>query len=328
MKTPVETSRNEREKSRVRHSTTGEKGCNAFGSLQADLCQPSDDRLPGTAARAAPPWVCLAFPKSVSSIHPLPLGFPVSSWRRSGLVMAASLVFTQTTAFAQKTSLGGNVVAAVGGRSVAAAEVLISSLRLTTRSDSAGRYQLDQIPLGTHDVTVRAIGYQALTVKLDFLEGREVRATFQLTATTATLDTVNVKSTVEARWVQRLAEFEQRRQSGVGAFVSRDQLEKKASMTVPGILATLVRGIRTARIGGYDVAVSTRGGRNCAVQVLLNRMVMYNGERLYFDINSISADEILAIEYHTPYTTPSDLNGKPRGNFGGSRCGTLMFWMK
>lgn len=232
------------------------------------------------------------------------------------------------TTFAQNGSLTGKIFVAAGGKPVAAAEVLVPSLSLSTRSDSGGEYHLSMVPPGTHEVTVRSIGYQPLTAKIEFPAAKDVRANFQLTSTGPILETVKVNGALEPRWAQRLAEFDQRRHTGVGVFLTYDRIAKNSSMSVPAILTSMIPGLRIAKVNGADVAISSRGGRNCPLQILMNRLNMFNGESHYFDISSIEADEILGVEYYNAFSTPSELNGRPRGPYGGSRCGTLVLWMK
>lgn len=242
--------------------------------------------------------------------------------------MAIGLASLPECLTAQKGSLAGTVVMATGGTPLTAVEVSVPSLKLSTRSDSVGRYQLGSIPDGTHEVTVRSMGYQQLTTRIEFGGSTEVRAIFQLSSNAPTLETVNVKGALEPRWVQRLADFEQRRLGGVGVFLTHDKIEKNASMSVPAILRSFLPGVRVTRMGGSDVAISSRGGRNCPLQILMNRLNMYNGESLYFDVNAIVAAEMIGIEYYNAFSTPSEFNLRPRGPYGGSRCGTLVIWMK
>lgn len=217
---------------------------------------------------------------------------------------------------------------AAGSKPLESAEVFLPVLKLSTRSDSVGHYHIGAIPAGTHEVTVRSIGYQPLSAKIEVRTAQDVRANFQLNANGPILETVRVKGTLEPRWAQRLVEFDQRRQTGVGVFLTYDKLEKNSSMSMPAILTSLIPGVRIAKFGGSDVAISSRGGRNCPVQILMNRLNMFNGEGQYFDVNSIEADQILGVEYYNAFSTPSELNMRPRGPYGGSRCGTLVLWVK
>jgi|GEM_PF-1522409 len=285
------------------------------------LCRWCDGR-PATAC------VCLQDRNSVCSSSLRPAGSFVNVFRLAAVLVSSILALLPSNLVAQNGSLAGTIVVAVGGKPLAAAEIAVPTLKLSTRSDSVGRYLLSSIPAGTHEVTVRAIGYQLLSAKLEFRTSQEVRATFQMNSNAPTLETIKVQGTLDPRWARRLVEFDARRNGGVGVFLTHEKLEKNASMSVPAILATFLPGVRITRMGGSDVAISSRGGRNCPLQILMNRLNMYNGESLYFDVNSIEADEILGVEYYNAFSTPSEFNLRPRGPYGGSRCGTLVLWMK
>jgi hypothetical protein len=244
------------------------------------------------------------------------------------LLTILALALPPARTFAQTASLAGVVVVTPGGRPVVGAEILMPGLKRSTRSDSAGRFFMAAVPAGIHEVAVRSIGYEPATAKVVFRDSVAARIDIRLSSNATTLETIDVKGTMEKRWGERLLEFEQRRLAGVGVFLTYDKLQKNSLMSVPGLLTSFIPGVRVTRMGGSDVAISSRGARNCPLQVLMNRLNMYNGESVYFDVNSIQPGEILGIEYYNAFSTPSEFNLRPRGPFGGSRCGTLVLWMK
>ena len=228
---------------------------------------------------------------------------------------------------AQSSSLAGVVVVSPGNKPLASAEILMPGLKLSTRSDSTGRFHFGPFAAGTHEVLVRSIGYSPTAAKIVFRDSLEIRADFLMNASTV-LETVDVRGVLDKRWASRLVEFEQRRAGGIGVFLAYDKLEKNSAMSVPALLTSFMPGVRIARINNTEVAISSRGGRNCPLQILMNRLNMYNGEGMFFDVNSIESRDILGVEYYNAFSTPSELNLRPRGPYGGSRCGTLVLWVK
>lgn len=248
-------------------------------------------------------------------------------WRLAATLAACSLSLATTQLGAQSSSLAGSVLVSPGNKPLAQAEIMLPALKISVRSDSAGRFRIGPFPAGTHEIVVRSIGYNPSGAKITFHDSSEMRADFLVSAVTA-LETVAVRGKLEKRWADRLIEFDQRRVGGMGSFVTYDKIEKNSSMELSSLLSSMLPGLRFVRMGGSQVAVSARGGRNCAMQVLLNRMNMYNGESLYFDINSLETGDVLGAEFYNAFNTPSEFNLRPRGPYGGSRCGTLILWMK
>ncbi len=74
--------------------------------------------------------------------------------------------------------------------------------------------------------------------------------------------------------------------------------------------------------------VSTRGtgsllgADQCFVQVIVDRMVRYNGIQPLFNINMLEPGTIAGIEYFTTAQMPAQFNGT------GSACGTLVIWTR
>ena len=248
-------------------------------------------------------------------------------WRLAATLVASSFSLVETGLEAQSSSLSGSVLVSPGNRPLAGAEILLPALKISARSDSAGRFRLGPFAAGTHEIVVRSIGYNPSGATITFRDSSEIRADFLVSAVTA-LETIDVRGKLEKRWADRLVEFEQRRAGGMGSFITYDKIEKNSSMDLSSLLSSLLPGLRFMRAGGSQVAISARGGRNCAMQVLLNRMNMYNGESLYFDINSLETGDLLGAEFYNAFNTPSEFNIRPRGPYGGSRCGTLILWMK
>ena len=75
--------------------------------------------------------------------------------------ISAVLAFAQTGGIGR---LAGQALSAENGLGVSNATVAIAGTDLTTRTDLAGRYVLENVPAGTHDVTVGKDDYRPLTV--------------------------------------------------------------------------------------------------------------------------------------------------------------------
>lgn len=240
---------------------------------------------------------------------------------RISLLWLLIVALFSNPAIAQGSRLSGAVLTTVGELPIANAEIVFDNLKKSVRSDSAGKYQIGDLPNGTHHITVRSVGYEPYAASLTFKKNESVEADFVLNKLTV-LKPVDVL----APYATRLQDFESRRHAVAGKFLTFDQLSKQNHMSMSSIIAKNFPGLKINAIQGYNVITSR--GTKCAVQVLVNDVVQYNGEVIFFDANSIQTDAILGIEFYTPMFTPIEFMKRPRGPTGGSGCGTMMIWTK
>jgi hypothetical protein len=238
----------------------------------------------------------------------------------------------QTTASA---TLAGTVFIDTTDTPPANAEVIFERLKLSARTDRAGNFQISGIPAGHHDLVVRSVGYQPFVATMSFGVAQKVEADFMLQPTVTKLDRVDVKGTVDARYAIRLADFESRRRNGPGRFLTSDVFEKAVGQNMSQVLVSMIPGIRTSGKSSRQILVSRRTGKDCAVQAIVNGMVMFNGGGPNFDINSLFTGEVIGLEYYTLANTPAQFSGTamPRelGGVevpGGAYCGTVVIWTK
>ncbi len=240
-----------------------------------------------------------------------------------------------------RATLSG-VVTDSAGLPLANATVTIAALRLTAPADDRGEYRLTAIPLGTHLVTARAVGYEPATLTIDFPAGGERTRTFVMRLTRTTLDSVEVKA---KRFDPRMEEFEEHRRLGLGHFLTSEDLRRSEGQRLSSLLAmvpglALVNGrsnqawilskrmapsrgrcepwdgdnqrLRRPAAGG-SVYIPSRHEMSmgimcaCYAQVYLDGQLMNPGMPSDpFDVNSIPTHQIEAIEYFAhPSQTPS-----------------------
>lgn len=143
---------------------------------------------------------------------------------------------------AQETAaLTGRVVDEDTGDPIASARILLRG-REPVGADELGRFSLTDLPSGQIEVTIRALGYADLNVKLRLTAGRTLDQLFPMEFTGARLPDVEVRARVE-RLAPRYAEFERRRERGQGAFFRWDELKAGGYSSVGDALRT-VRGVR------------------------------------------------------------------------------------
>lgn len=248
--------------------------------------------------------------------------------------------------------IAGRVMVADSGRPpVAGAQASIARLRLTTTSDSSGRFRFRNVPPGAHLVVLRAIGFQAesSTVTMDFDEVVSWEVT--LKRATGTVLPERVVTAAGATVPAKLVEFTERQQLGIGRFISRDQLAKaEGGVRQTGDVISLVPGVVVRRGSNKAWVASGRatsvkcafctftvseltkcdqaaGARPaCFMDVYLDGALIYDSkhpENGLFDINSVPPDHIGGIEV---YTGAAQVPAKYNRTGGG--CGVLLIWTR
>ncbi|MFL5594265.1 MAG: carboxypeptidase-like regulatory domain-containing protein, partial [Gemmatimonadaceae bacterium] len=226
-------------------------------------------------------------------------------------IVAALAISTTAGAQSQSVLTGTVVVDATPSPPLGDAEIAVPGLKLVAHTDSSGRFFFNNIPKGSFRVTVRRVGYSGMAVNAKFSGSDTLAADFALTPLTVTLDTVSVKG--KAPVYGKFQEFEDRRHTGFGAFMTREQIDKERDRPL-GELMTRFPGVRVQRYGSEAAIASHRGGvrridafdrrkgapNACYAQVYLDGVRVYGGEagEPLFNINMIEASSIEGIEYY------------------------------
>jgi len=268
-------------------------------------------------------------------------------------VVAALLLSSIAQESSAQGEISGRVLAPDSGRPpVQGAEASISKLGRRALSDSSGRFRLQDVPPGQHVVVLRAIGFrsESSTVTIDFDE--VVSSDVVLTRSTGTLLPERVVSaSAPTPTPARLVEFMERREAGVGHFISREQLAKaEGGLRKTGDLIAILPGVN-ARKGGNKVWIATgratstgcafctmsveqlnradvaAGARPaCFMDVYLDGAMVFDSrhpENGLFDVNSVSPEHIAGIEaYSSAAQVPAKYNRT------GAGCGVLLIWTR
>jgi hypothetical protein len=231
----------------------------------------------------------------------------------------------------------GLVVRDSAERPIEGAEVVVQKAGKSGLTNGKGAFRLREIPVGTHDVVVRKVGYGPMTTQLTFTANRTVTRRIVLTPVQM-LGEVRVTAT---RLDPAMARFEANRKLGLGRFWTRADLESLDGLKVGSLLESapgvtvfegqwLVRrrGVNSWQSAGKVYQGETLAGGatqrlevDCPAMIYLDRTMLYaarEGE-LIPNLRSIAVESIEAIEYYPgPASTPaeySDLN---------SNCGVLV----
>jgi hypothetical protein len=235
------------------------------------------------------------------------------------LALAALLANAGPLRAQSKATLSGSVRSDSAGQPLSNAEVSIPSLRMRTRTDSAGHFRMDDIKPGAYDVVIRRLGFAPLRLSMTFEPDETTAQQFELSPSVYELEKVRVRSPDTARslYVDNITAFERRRRSGFGSFIGAQELQAASDRHMTTVLQT-IPNLRLYHLpSGPIVAGSEESGSKCYAQVY------YDGVKVNwaFDVNSLMPATLRGVEYYSNRASaPADFSASP------GYCGVLVFW--
>jgi hypothetical protein len=247
----------------------------------------------------------------------------VCSARATAAFVVAASVAVPTRASAQDPLPVGAISISVRdslGRSIAGAELTVEGTTVRGVTNERGEARFAAVRGGPATVRVRRLGYQP--VALDVMVDQRVPSTSVVTlaALPQRLSPIVVKG--GSNYTGRMAGFYQRRDLGIGHFVSRERLERDnpshlsdVFRRLPGVQVTSTRFIRNA--------IRFRGnGRQCWPLVWLDGAPLPTAE---FDLDFLSPGSIEGIEI---YSGISQIPPQFMGSRGLGSCGVIVVWSR
>jgi hypothetical protein len=263
------------------------------------------------------------------------------------------LVLALGSRAAAQAELQGHVFAEGGRRPLTNAEIAVPRLNIRTLSDSLGRYRLQHIPRGEHLVVTRAVGFRPDST-VTAVDGDETLVSdVILRVQLNTLPTVAVREASTPVVRGTMAAYEERKRLGIGRFIDRERLAKDENRRLGEILASNVPGLSVYRgTGSKSWAASGRTASTgkcamcrvskseimdptdaasgaplaCYLDVYLDGTAVYSSSArgaMLFNLNSIQANEIEAIEV---YTGTAQIPAQYNKTSGG--CGVMLIWTR
>lgn len=210
-------------------------------------------------------------------------------------------------------------------------------------SDRGGRY-LIAVPAGATSIMVRAVGYRPLKAPIAAGGNDTTIVDFRLTGQAVRLPDVITSAGRPATPSARTMEFERRRRTGTGAYLTRAQLAQNEALA-PSALLRVLRGMRliarpTECGGGYAAATLRTGSFGQALHCISDPRatfpagcylsIVLDGRSLWAydspeppNIDEFTLHNMEAIElYRGAGETP------PEFNQSGASCGVLVLWSR
>lgn len=211
-------------------------------------------------------------------------------------------------------------------------EIRFVTLGRGTLTNATGRFLLSDLPVGSHRILVRRVGYLPIEAMADLASIDTLELTLHLAPVPTRLATLEGRGTTAPVPPTRFREFEQRRHGDQGAFLTREDLDRRAASrftdilrSIPGLRLTSSNGTVTY-LGSGRASV---GEPPCWAQVILNGTVIYDPTT---DLGSVSGPpnldgfsprELEAVEY---YRGTADVPVQYLSR--GAICGTLILWSR
>lgn len=206
------------------------------------------------------------------------------------------------------------------GESIAGAELTVDGTNVHGVTDERGEIRFTAVRGGPATVHVRRLGFQPASINVLVDERAPAASIVTLNRLPQRLAPIVVRG--GTNYVGRMAGFYQRRDLGIGHFVSRERLEREnpTHLTdifrrLPGVQITSTRFIRNA--------VRFRGnGGACWPLVWLDGAPLPTAE---FDIDFLSPQSIEGIEV---YSGISQIPPQFMGTRGLGSCGVIVVWSR
>jgi hypothetical protein len=226
------------------------------------------------------------------------------------------------------------VVVSDAGKPVAGAQVGILD-GPSTRTNAAGEFALSDVPTGTQTISARSIGFVPDRHPVDVLADDEPLRVV-LAPAKITLDTVKVAAT-SLRAIY-MAEFEQRRQTGTGRYITQDDVARRKPVVTSDLFRNVpgVYLLQTRSFDGFtEKRLAMRGTYEdrCSPAIYIDRR--YMSDISADDIDDwVQPEEVAGIEVYAMTEVPPQFD---RGMAGGvvrgssdsvQRCGSIVIWTK
>jgi hypothetical protein len=181
-------------------------------------------------------------------------------------------------------------------------------------TDRAGRFRIPAVPLGLYRMEATRVGYHEVRDSMVVTGEGTVRIEVAMVAAAIELEPVVVTAT--RRLTPEMREFEERRERGIGRFLSRDDIERLAPYRVSDLFRRMP-GLHVEpgpRGRGGDVFM--RGG--CRPAVFVDGMRSATGP---LDIDgSVSTGDLEAVEVYSASEAPM--------RFAYGSCGSIVLWTR
>lgn len=193
--------------------------------------------------------------------------------------------------------------------------VVLDSARHSVMISSQGRFVISNLAPGRHRLEIRSVGYRPSILEFTLLDGQILEREFAMVFTGDRLPELAVEAR-NSKLLSRFADFERRRQNGLGAFITRDEIRARGYMNMGDALRT-VKGVRVD-CGVIECAIHmTRSSAGCFPTFYVD------GRHVTSFAESTPINDVQGIEV---YRGAAELPGEFSGDKG--MCGVVVIWTR
>ena len=216
--------------------------------------------------------------------------------------LAASVLIAAPGLAAQGGTITGLVTNDQTGQPLEASQVFIAGLDIGGLSQQNGRYLLQNVPSGTHQLTVERIGFRSLTQQVTVGGGQTVVQNFAMAEEALALDEIIVTGTAGGTQRRAIGNVVERVDaSAIQEIAPVTNIEQMLSTRIPGLQMQSAGGT----IGGGSAQIRIRG--SASVGLSNDPLVYIDGVRMNIDrtesrrqttsrLNDINPEDIESIE--------------------------------
>jgi hypothetical protein len=203
------------------------------------------------------------------------------------------------------------------GKPIAGAELSVAGAAATTTTGDSGTYTLRGLPSGTQALQVRKLTYSPMQITVDLSARSPQHTDVKLLPAPPTLTPVQVEGKREKGL--RNVGFTQRQKSGLGRYLTEDQIAEKLPTVMTDIFTT-VPGLMVDYSTGQPQLKGSRGaGGTCLTYVIDGVPTPMQG-----DFNDyMHPNEVAAVEVYQPSEAPAQFQAS-----GQSDCALVVIWTK
>ena len=234
-----------------------------------------------------------------------------------GLFLAAFPAAIAQPALAQSRTSGviGRIFDEKTNQVVSDVLIFLDSTRQDVAVSSQGRFVLSKLAAGPHRVEVRAIGYRPHVLELNLLEGQVLERQFAMLFTGDKLPEIAVEAR-NSKLLPRFADFERRRQNGMGIYITRDEIQSRGYMRMGDALRN-VSGVRVNCTDVDCIIHMTRSTAGCFPTYYVD------GRLARSFAASTPMNDVQGIEV---YRGAAEMPGEFTGD--GAMCGVIVIWTR
>jgi carboxypeptidase family protein/TonB-dependent receptor-like protein len=193
--------------------------------------------------------------------------------------------------------------------------IFLDATRREIPVSSHGRFVLSNMAPGKHRLEVRAIGYRPHVMDLTLAPGQILERQFAMMFTGDRLPELAVESR-NSKLLPRFGDFERRRTTGIGAYITRDEIRARGYMSMGDALRT-IKGVRV-NCGVVECLIHmTRAAPGCYPTYYVD------GRRARSFAESTPISDVQGIEV---YRGAAEMPGEFTGD--GAMCGVIAIWTR